>query len=73
MAPATGYDIAKTDGFFGSELYKVLLPPDAGKAETTLRRIGLGGQVDKAIPPSTAARRTRLVQPGPSSPAPSKR
>ena len=39
----------KTDGFFGSELYKVLLPPDSQKAETVLRKIGLGGQVDKAI------------------------
>ncbi len=38
-----------TDGFFGSDLYKVLLPPDAGRAETALRGIGLGGQVDKAI------------------------
>jgi hypothetical protein len=38
-----------TDGFFGSDLYKVLLPPDSRKAETALRRIGLGGQVDKAI------------------------
>ena len=39
----------RTDGFFGSELYKVLLPPDSQKAETVLRKIGLGGQVDKAI------------------------
>ena len=39
----------KTDGFFGSGLYKVLLPPDSQKAETVLRKIGLGGQVDKAI------------------------
>jgi hypothetical protein len=42
-------NLHKTDGFFGSELYKVLLPPDARKAETTLRKIGLGSQVDKAI------------------------
>ena len=42
-------NLNRTDGFFGSELYKVLLPPDAAKAETVLRRIGLGGQVDKAI------------------------
>jgi hypothetical protein len=38
-----------TDGFFGSELYKVLLPPDSRKAETALRRMGLGAQVDRAI------------------------
>jgi hypothetical protein len=42
-------NLHKTDGFFGSELYKLFLPPDARKAETTLRKIGLGGQVDKAI------------------------
>lgn len=39
----------KKDGFFGNELYKVLLPPDALKAEKALRAIGLGGEVDKAI------------------------
>ena len=42
-------NLHRTDGFFGSDLYKVLLPPDARKAETTLRGIGLSGQVDKAI------------------------
>lgn len=39
----------KQNGFFGNELYKVLLPPDALKAEKALRSIGLGGEVDKAI------------------------
>ncbi|RFS22422.1 DUF4197 domain-containing protein [Chitinophaga silvatica] len=39
----------KTNGFFGSDIYKVLLPPDAVKIENTLRSIGLGSQVDKAI------------------------
>lgn len=39
----------KTDGFFGNELYKMLLPPDAVKIGNTLRSIGLGSQVDKAI------------------------
>ena len=42
-------NLHKTDGFFGSEFYKLLLPPDSRKAETALRRIGLGSQVDKAI------------------------
>lgn len=42
-------NLHKTDGFFGNDLYKVLLPPDSRKAETALREIGLGGQVDKAI------------------------
>jgi hypothetical protein len=42
-------NLHQTDGFFGSEIYKVLLPPDSKKAETMVRKIGLGGQVDKAI------------------------
>jgi hypothetical protein len=42
-------NLHKTDGFYGSEFYKMLLPPDSRRVETTLRRIGLGGQVDKAI------------------------
>ncbi|HEX5107721.1 MAG TPA: DUF4197 domain-containing protein [Vicinamibacterales bacterium] len=43
------FNLHRTDGFFGSNFYKMLLPPDSRKAEGTLRRIGLGGQVDKAI------------------------
>jgi hypothetical protein len=42
-------NLNKTDGFFGSETYKMLLPPDAQKMETTLRKMGMGNQVDKAI------------------------
>ena len=42
-------NLNKTDGFFGSEVYKMFLPPDAKKVETTLRKIGMGAQVDKAI------------------------
>jgi Protein of unknown function (DUF4197) len=42
-------NLNKTDGFFGSEAYKLLLPPDAKKIETTLRKVGMGEQVDKAI------------------------
>ena len=42
-------NLNRTDGFFGSDLYKVLLPPDARRAESGLRRIGLGGQVDRAV------------------------
>jgi Protein of unknown function (DUF4197) len=38
-----------TDGFFGSEAYKVLLPPEAQKIESTMRQLGMGGLVDKAV------------------------
>ncbi|PSL49577.1 uncharacterized protein DUF4197 [Chitinophaga niastensis] len=47
---ATGIaKLNKTDGFFGSDVYKMLLPPDAVKIGNTLRSIGLGSEVDKAI------------------------
>lgn len=42
-------NLNKTDGFFGSEFYKMLLPEDAKKVEKTLRNIGMGAQVDKAV------------------------
>jgi hypothetical protein len=37
------------DGFFGNNFYKVLLPPEAQKIENTLRDLGMGGMVDRAI------------------------
>lgn len=39
----------KEDGFFKDLIYKVLLPPDAQKIENTLRNLGMGKMVDKAI------------------------
>lgn len=39
----------REDGFFKDALYKILLPPDAKKIENTLRDLGLGSMVDKAI------------------------
>ena len=39
----------KEDGFFKDALYKVLMPPDAKKIENTLRKMGMGNMVDKAI------------------------
>lgn len=38
-----------TDGFFKSAFYKILLPPDAQKIENTLRTLGFGSMVDKAV------------------------
>jgi hypothetical protein len=37
------------NGFFGNALIKVLMPPEAQKIESTLRSIGMGATVDKAI------------------------
>src|SRR5215212_12274192 len=39
----------KEDGFFGSQAYKLLLPPDAVRIENTLRQLGMGSMVDRAI------------------------
>jgi hypothetical protein len=39
----------KQDGFFKDQFYKILMPPDAQKVVNTLRDIGLGSMVDKAI------------------------
>lgn len=39
----------RPDGFFGNQVYKVLLPPEAQKIENTLRKLGMDGMVDKAI------------------------
>jgi hypothetical protein len=35
-------NLNKTDGFFGSQVYKMFLPPDAQKIEKTLRSAGMG-------------------------------
>ena len=37
------------DGFFKNSFYKILLPPEAKKIENSLRDIGMGSLVDKAI------------------------
>ena len=39
----------KEDGFFGNQIYKILLPPEAVKIENTLRQLGMGSLVDRAI------------------------
>ena len=39
----------REDGFFKDAFYKILMPPDAKKIENTLRDLGMGRMVDKAI------------------------
>lgn len=41
--------LSKLDGFFGDAAIKVLMPEEAKKIETTLRSLGMGPVVDKAI------------------------
>jgi hypothetical protein len=42
-------NLNRENGFFGNNAYKLFLPPDAQKVEKTLRDIGMGSQVDRAI------------------------
>ena len=41
--------LSQVDGFFANAALKILLPPEAQKIENTLRKVGLGKQVDDAI------------------------
>lgn len=41
--------LSLTNGFFGNAAIKVLMPPEAEKVEKTLRSVGLGSLVDKAV------------------------
>lgn len=38
-----------TNGFFGNQLIKILMPPEARNVENTLRQFGFGNQCDKLI------------------------
>ena len=42
-------NLNKTDGFFGVSVYKILMPQDAQKVVNTLRDLGMGNLVDRAI------------------------
>lgn len=41
--------LSASDGFFKNAAIKILVPEDARKAESTLRSLGMGSMVDKAI------------------------
>ena len=41
--------LAATNGFFGNAAIKILMPAEAKKVENTMRELGMGSQVDKAI------------------------
>ncbi len=41
--------LSATDGYFANAAVKILMPPEAVKVEETLRKIGMGKQVDQAI------------------------
>jgi hypothetical protein len=41
--------LSALNGYFGNQLIKILMPPEAKKIESTLRSLGMGNVVDKAI------------------------
>jgi hypothetical protein len=43
------FNLNRQDGFFGNQVYKLFMPPDAQKIVNTLRDLGMGNMVDKAI------------------------
>lgn len=45
----TANRLSAPNGFFANAMLKILMPPEAQKVESTLRNVGLGGVVDKAI------------------------
>ncbi len=45
-----GADLAaKENGYYGNDLIKIPLPEELRKLESTMRRFGLGGQVDRVL------------------------
>src|SRR6185295_15528311 len=40
--------LSALNGYFGNQVIKILMPPEAKKVENTLRSMGMGAQVDKA-------------------------
>ena len=41
--------LSTVNGFFANAALKILMPPEAQKVESTLRNVGLGSVVDKAV------------------------
>lgn len=41
--------LSLVNGFFGDDIIRIVMPPEALKVEKTLRNVGFGGTVDKAI------------------------
>ncbi|MGE7775653.1 DUF4197 domain-containing protein [Chitinophaga sp. NPDC101104] len=41
--------LSAPNGFFANAMLKILMPPEAQKVESTLRNLGMGNVVDKAI------------------------
>lgn len=48
-AQNAGSELSAVNGYFGNQLIKIVMPAEAQKVESTLRSIGMGAEVDKAI------------------------
>jgi len=48
-ADSSSKRLSKMDGFFGDAAIKILMPEEAKKVESSLRSMGMGNMVDKAI------------------------
>jgi hypothetical protein len=46
---STSKRLSNIDGYFADAAVKILMPEEAKKVESTLRKVGMGSQVDKAI------------------------
>jgi hypothetical protein len=43
------FHLGLLDGFYRDDMIKILMPPEAQKVEKTLRQVGFGSVVDKAV------------------------
>jgi len=48
-ADSATYHLGILNGFFKDDMIKILMPPEAEKVEKTLRNVGMGSVVDKAV------------------------
>lgn len=48
-AQNAGSRLHSLNGYFGNQIIKILMPPEAQKVESALRSVGMGDVVDKAI------------------------
>ena len=45
----TAKKLSATNGYYGNAAIRILLPPEALQMENTLRRLGMGPQIDQAV------------------------
>lgn len=58
-------NLSKSNGFFGNQMVKILMPPEAQKVESALRQFGMGNVADRAILLMNRAAEDAVKQAGP--------